>query len=748
MIVEGVLLAGLVATATGAGAFALHRRARRAEAARAEAEARSGDLSQTLDGLPDGCYRWNADGGEACSARLAVLLNLPQGTAARFADLRPRFEPEVWRELDAAVQHLRGRGGSFDLMVPLIDDGRWLQAVGRRIVSAEGAAAADLLWLRETLPPALDEGVAVEADRFRILAEALPMPVWLRDGSGDVVFASGARAEDAALRDLARRALAEGRPATAALPMVLHGVRCLADVTEVPLPEGGSMGFALDRTAAEEAEVAQVLAVGTEAAVLDNLGTAIAIFDADSGLRYFNRAYRDLWRLEADWLLGAPTYGAILERLRERRRLPEVADFKAFKDEQTRLFATLERPAESLMHLPDGLAVRMRASRHPTGGLIFAYEDVTDRLELESNYKTLLAVQRETLDNLYEGIAVFGSDGRLRLYNPAFADLWNLAPGELDGEPHIGDWVEKTRAFYAEGDDSWPLFRERMIARWLGRQSTSGRIERSDGTVLDHASVPLPDGAVLLSYLDVTDEARVERALRERAEAMQAADRLKSQFIANLSYEVRTPLTTLLGFAEILAEEYFGKLNPRQAEYARGIQESGQALLALLSDVIDLATIEAGQMALELDTVDLHSLLAHVLGLIRERARRRGLNLDFDCSPDIGWIVADEKRLKQLLFHLLSNAVAFNRPGGSVALSARRDAHSVELTVSDSGIGIPEADQARVFASFERGRGNARSVGAGLGLSLVKRFVELHGGTVDLESAPNRGTTVRCRLPV
>ena len=260
------------------------------------------------------------------------------------------------------------------------------------------------------------------------------------------------------------------------------------------------------------------------------------------------------------------------------------------------------------------------------------------------------------------------------------------------------------------------------------------------------ATVPLPDGNVMLSYLDVTDSTRVERALREKNEALETAGRLKTEFIANVSYELRTPLNAIIGFAEILTNQYFGELNNRQLDYSRGILDSSHRLLSLINDILDLATIEAGYMTLETEPVDIHTLLASVLALTRERARKQSLNLDFDCPPEIGSIIADERRLKQALFNLISNAIKFTPAGGTIAIRARRSDGEVALSVTDTGIGIPREQQQRVFEKFERGNPQARQSGAGLGLSLVKSFIELHGGRVEMESTPGQGTRVTCYL--
>jgi signal transduction histidine kinase len=236
--------------------------------------------------------------------------------------------------------------------------------------------------------------------------------------------------------------------------------------------------------------------------------------------------------------------------------------------------------------------------------------------------------------------------------------------------------------------------------------------------------------------------------LRERNAALEAADRLKAEFIANVSYQLRTPLNAIMGFAEILTNQYFGTLNDRQIEYSRAVLDSGQRLLLLINDILDLATVEAGFMVLERAPLDLDGVLNGVAALTRDWARKEGLRLEIDTPGDLGTIEGDEKRLKQALFNLISNAIKFTPPGGEIVLAGRREPGAAVLSVSDTGIGIPPEDQDRVFGRFERANPQARQTGAGLGLSLVRSFIELHGGHVEIDSAVDRGTVIRCVLPV
>ena len=231
--------------------------------------------------------------------------------------------------------------------------------------------------------------------------------------------------------------------------------------------------------------------------------------------------------------------------------------------------------------------------------------------------------------------------------------------------------IEKARALLDDGGD-WPALKERIVTKVTAHVLASGPLYRTDGSMLQEAAVPLPDGNVLMTYLDVTDTARVERALRERNEALETAGRLKSEFIANVSHELRTPLNAVIGFADILTNRYFGDLNPRQLEYTRGILASSHQLLKLIDDILDLATIEAGYMVLETGRVEVFEMLQSVFALTRERARSRDLAIELNCPPDIGAIAADERRLKQALFNLISNAIKFTPPGG--AITSRQNA--------------------------------------------------------------------------
>ncbi|MDP6388473.1 MAG: PAS-domain containing protein [Alphaproteobacteria bacterium] len=608
---------------------------------------------------------------------------------------------------------------------------------------------------------------AKEAERLRAILDDLPLPVWWRgrglglegfnraysralDSDRETVLREGSELGAGAIdedgKDLADRALRTNMPQSKSHYVVSGGTRRLLEFTETPQGEDVT-GYAVDVTALEEVQSELAQHIAAHADVLESLATAIAIFGPDRRLKFFNTAFLTLWRVEAEPLRGEPMIGELMEYLRERRVLPEYVDFPAFKREQEGLFTSLIETAERLLHTPDGRTLRRLVTPHPMGGLMYIFEDVTDRLSLERSYNTLIEVQQESLNNLYEGVAVFGGDGRLRLWNPILISMWGLDDTFLDGEPHIADILERTSGLFPEAAD-WPALKQRLIVRVTEPQAHAGRLERIDGSVLDYACVALPDGGCFLSYIDVTDSVRVQRALEERAFALETADRVKTEFISNVSYELRTPLNAIAGFSEILGDTHFGPLNDRQREYLASITNASKQLMALIDDILDLATIDAGYMALDLSAVDVGEVLEAVGDLTRERLEGEHAPIEIDCPDDIGEIVADGARLRQALVNLVYN-VTSEAPGGRpVALSARRVKKDILVTVGDPADDEPEAAGLQFLVPGGNDRFIRRS-DTGLGLALTRSLIELHGGEVNLKAQPDQpGAHAVCRLPV
>jgi len=554
-------------------------------ALRREADAR-GDLSRRLiearERLASGPFaliEWNGLGAIELAPRAAELLSLnrPQTTLEELRGLLQNEGPnaeETWAAL------LAGKGAAQAIM-------RHIHTNRRLRLQRQDQGGARRLWIddvTETMALVDDSRAAVRG--FMELLDRLPMPIWCRDEQLAITYGNQAfhrlldlppgeaarsgRDINSAARALAARAQKLGMVQSESQQQVVGGKRRLFDFNEAPLPTGALIGYALDQTALEDthSELARHIAAHDD--VLQSLGTGIVIFGPDKRVKFFNGAYRDLFEMDAQFLQSEPTIDEVLDSLRERRQITEQADFRNYKQEFARHIMSIIAPFEELMHTPKGRTFRMVATPHPMGGVILTYEDVTDRLALEASYNTLIEVQRETIDHLYEGIAVYGSDGRLKLHNSAFTRLWSLTEEEIANQPHVSKVVDLV-AKYFSGRKDWPSVRERIVSEVAERELRNLRIERSDRKVIDVAAIPLPDGGRLYKYTDVTDSINMERALRERNEALMAADRLKSEFIANVSYEFRTPLNAIIGYAELLSRQYFGTLKRAIGRGKRGV---------------------------------------------------------------------------------------------------------------------------------------------------------------------------------
>jgi len=243
--------------------------------------------------------------------------------------------------------------------------------------------------------------------------------------------------------------------------------------------------------------------------------------------------------------------------------------------------------------------------------------------------------------------------------------------------------------------------------------------------------------------------ARLFREIEDKSRQLEMASRHKSEFLANMSHELRTPLNAIIGFSEVLAERMFGEINDKQAEYLADILESGRHLLSLINDILDLSKIEAGRMEVELKDFALPETIENTLVLVRERAHRRGIALGQAIGADVGGIRADERKVKQVLLNLLSNALKFTPEGGRIEVAARRVDDAVEIAVTDTGVGIAPEDQAAVFEEFRQvGTASKKVEGTGLGLAISRKFVELHGGRMWLTSEPGAGSTFAFTLPL
>ena len=751
------------------------------------AEDRAAAFSAALDAAPDGYFAWLAgdDDPGQCSRRLAVLLDLYRGLDSTLEDVLSGFDRDSADRLTTALAGLRRAGTGFALELFHTATGRRIEARGVRAASDDGSGdngvTADLLWMSD-----VTEGVAAvdtltsenrrlkdDQEKLTSALDGLTSPVWLRDddlsliycnaayvravdasGTGDVVSRGREIAPRASVREiraLAAAARASGITRSAPFHMVIDGSRRLMEVTENPVakvrPAAGdgdgsgvetdtpslfgdgsgllTAGIAYDITRQEELETRLGRETTSHAEVLERLGTAIAVFGADQRLAFHNTAYTQLWGLDPGWLRDGPAYGDVLEALRDQRRLPEVADFPAFKEKELDRFHALISPLEDVLHLPDGMTLRRVIAPHPMGGLLTTYEDVTDTLAMERSYNTLIAVQRETIDNLSEAIAVFAADGQLQLANPAFLNLWAL-PESLTAEQPSASAVMDMMARLFEDEDALTQFRALMLgalSRDAERIARQAKFARDSNTVIEVGAAPLPDGGVLFSFDDVSDPARMESALRTRAQNLSANEKLRSAFVADAMDEVRAPLAALATKATKSA----------RSKAAKAQENVLHDLMTLVDDIRGLAALYSDQDMLTLDSFDLPAAVETVHSLTTETFKTRGWTLETSCTSDAGWMIGDQRRICQMVYH-----------GVLCALTGAPADSTAAVTVSVDGAGT---DTMVVFAITGPTVKDRESDSQWTGLSLVKHIADLHGGYVDATHGEDGARSIICAVP-
>lgn len=747
--------AGAVFLALCAMAWALHERRRNdarlealrekvselefsAEAAQASAEAFDSALLAVEDG-----HAFLASGEESLAVCVEAL-DLSDGDPQSVVNALMRADPDHTRRLRALFE--RGEACAFEVRGPL------------GVVAVEGRAAGALAWLRLSAVVGEDAGLPT-APRFAAFLDARACPAWIAAADGSPVWvngawlaATGAASLDEATRrgatfdkaadTLASEAANLGQKRETVRWSALGGRRRAFQIIAQPLEGGGVGVWTEDVTDTEELRDLLKRQLAAHDETLNHIHDAVAIFGEGKKLIFHNTAFAELWGLEPAWLAELPSHGEVLDRLRQRRRLPETVDYAKWKAAELDRYEDTAASPDDLWSLPDGRTLRVVRQPHPMGGVLLLFSDITGELKLKAQYNALIQVQQATLDKLNDAVAVFGSDGRLRLHNEAFERFWNVTPAQLD-LAHDFEGVVELCVPRLHDMNFWRELKGRVAdTDPQARTPISGEVKTSDSRIVVYQSRPLPDGATLIAFADVTDARKLESALADRSAALADAERLKRDFVGNVSYELRTPLTTIIGYSELL-ERSGENLSERGRGHAAAVRQAATQLARSIDDVLDMAQIDADEMALDVEDVHVAELLDRAAERWAREAEMAGVVIKVEHPDDIGLIRGDVKRLSQTLDHLVENALRQSPADGVVTVAARRALGEIQLQVSDTGRGIPFHVQAHIFDRFigrERG-------GPGLGLALVKALVELHGGWVALESEPGNGATFTCHLP-
>jgi signal transduction histidine kinase len=600
------------------------------------------------------------------------------------------------------------------------------------------------------------------------LIEAAPMPMWFRGPDGALrlvnsAYVAAVGGDDArqvveagielvesvdglTAAQVAQQAAAKRLPIERMVSATIDGARRALRVSDLPLGDEGVAGYAVDVEDFEE--LGRDFRAHREAqrSLLDQLSAGVAQFDARHQLVFANQPFQRIFALGAGTMLDPPQFERFLDLAREAGRVPESRDFPAWRREKAGWFLAGSAQEEPWV-LPDGSHLRVVAQPLPDGALVLIAEDRTEQLRLSATRDTLLRTRTATFDSLFESLAVIAPDGRLQLWNRRFAADWGLESEFLDTHPRIEDLLERI------ADKLVHPGRIRSIgdavrAATLDRRQSGGRVGLADGRTLEFAGVPLPDGNGLLAVLDVTDAQKAEQALRERNAALTEADAMKTRFLANMSYEFRTPLTSIGGFAELLQAGLGGDLSDQGRDYVGAILASVERLGEQIESVLDLSQSEAGMLPLAREEIE---LLPFVTRIVEDRAERLGSGgqkLDLRGDKGAGRIAGDPRRLARAIGHVIDNAIAATPRDGRILVELGNQGGKARIVVSDSGPGMDGPTLARALEGMKiSADGKAVERRQGLGLPLARQLVEAHGGSLELQSEPGQGTTATIELP-
>jgi len=736
-------------------------------------------LASLLESAPALPLMVRNDGRIEAPDRLADWLGLPKvpNFVSDLAGHNCGLTDDDAAALVRDVSAVQRTGRSFTRAIRAQGSSRTLLVRGAPAAVRLGASGAVILWWFDATESQAEIGrlgeesarLKLAFDRLSGLIEAAPMPMWHRGPDMRIALVNNAyvraveasSAADVIARGLElvdagteasplaapQRARETSQPVSRVVPITVAGERRAARIVDVPLGEAGVAGYAMDVEEVERASSAFRRFVASQRDTLDRLSAGVAQFGPDRVLLFCNQPFQRQFALKPEWVAERPDFDRLLDRMREANRVPETRDFPGWKAERREWFMATEGAQEENWLLPDGAHLRVVAQPLPDGGLLAIFEDRTEQAQLASARDTLLRVRTATFDNMFEAVGVFESDGRLHLWNNSFRQVWDFDEEFLAGHPHV-DALAEVASSRLTNPSRGALIREMVRAATVERQQRSGRLALKNGRHFEFAAVPLPDGNALFTMLDISDSRRVESVLRERADALEEANRVKTAFVANMSYELRTPLTSISGFAEMLQQGFGGQLEAQGQDYVSAILDSADRLGGLVDRVLDLTQSDAGQLPLERKPVELATLLHDAARDHRSVAVDRDVDLAVEIDQQVGVINGDARRLRQVVDHLLENSLTYTPKGGRILLHAEGDTARALIIVSDNGPGMDMAQQTAALDRFGRvSEGRNDELALGLGLPLAKQFVEAHGGSLSLVSEPGQGTLVRIELP-
>ena len=700
-------------------------------------------LSRLLDEAPALPLMVRADGRMEGSDRIGKWFgfeNLPGYFSEMSAD-GLGIVAEDFAALDQAVKSVQRTGSVFTMDVRIAESERRMLVKGRLSDPETMPGNAALLWIFDaTESQKVIQQLGDEAKQAREaftalsgLIEAAPMPMWYRGpdlkltlvNSAYVEAVNGHDAEQVVAKNVELIEPSEGRPAMAYAAdaaengvltdrrafTTVNGERRAFQVVDVPIGKQGIAGYAIDVQDLQSERSAFKRFRSAQRNMLDTLSAGVVQFAGDLNMTFCNQPFQRMFAIRPQWISEGSDFDRLLERMREAGRLPETRDFPEWKKERRAWFNSAKLVEENWL-LPDGTHLRVIAQPDADGGLMLFFEDRSEQVQLASARDTLLRVRTAMLDNLAEALAVFAPDGKLHLWNRRFGSVWNLEDGALDGHPRV-DELLKILAPQLKRPAKISEMRTAILTASGERKDGTGRLVLKNDQTFSFATIPLPDGNALFTMLDITATENVQLALQDRNEALKSADRIKTEFLSNMSYE-----------------------------YVQAILDSVERLSTQINTVLDLSQSEAGTLPLSEQKIDIADLLKNIIEQRKSAITKYGHEVDVQCSDD-ALVTLDPKRMEQALLHILDNSIEHIGREGRILLVAEPTSKYMRIVISDNGDGIAPD----MVSAINDGVATRSKDKKALGLSLAREITLAHNGKFTLASQMGEGTMVMIELP-
>ncbi|MEW4466729.1 PAS-domain containing protein [Parasphingorhabdus sp. JC815] len=741
----------------------------------------SGRLGRLLETSPALPLLVRPDGKLEASQRLMHWFGFDY-LPANISELHHRDAGLNQADLESLIQdvhHIQKSGGSFTRAIKVTGSDRSLRIQGGLADQQVAPNGSALLWIFDATESQMrieklqaeNEEARAAFDALSALIEAAPVPMWHRSPDLKLTLVNSAyvKAVDAndgaevveqgielietingvSPVDAAAQAEKHGEPYERVVATTIGGQRRTTQVVDVPLGKSGIAGYAIDIQDLIDSRKEQRRFNESQRDMLDKISAAVVQFDADKSLQFCNLPFQRIFSMRQQWIAERPEFPRVLDRMREMNRIPEMRDFPEWREERTQWFKSTDSMEENWL-LADGTHLRVLANPTPDGGLLMIIEDRTEQVQLASARDTLLRVRTATFDNLFESVAVFSADGKLNIWNHQFVKNWDLDEEELNQHPRVDSLMQKM-AVQLKQPERISAVRAMVRTATSDRVQQSGQIAFQDGRRFAFAAIPLPDGNALFTMLDISDSSRIELALRERNEALVEADSIKASFLSNMSYEFRTPLTSIGGFAELLDNEVAGPLTEQGHEYVRAILQSVKRLGMQIDNVLDLSQSEAGALPIAKEKVNLNKLVEEVAAQFADEVQAQDMEMELQLDGTLGSALADKKRLAQAIAQIIDNSVRYTGKGGRLLIHGSGNVRQAVIHISDNGPGMSAGQQSKAFDSFARSRDRSNNKAGentgGLGLPLARQLLLAHGGELSLTSEPGQGTLVTIHLP-